>query len=172
MFPGALRPKKLIFLKQQSGRFVGFAEQGEWTRWMMMVIYPWWWSWWLSFGEKWLGIIAYHCISGFVSARHSKKPQLAVKWANGGHPTQSYNSLCQFRSQRRVILKISLCCHTDRYCWRILCCISTVFFHNCLLTQEHCTLFSWAQNISALFVWLWILWRKPKIMPSLRDSGH
>ena len=41
------------------------------TRWMMMVIYPWWWSWW----------------SGFVSARHFKKPQLAVKWANGGHPT-------------------------------------------------------------------------------------
>ena len=72
--------------------------------------------------------IAVHCISGFVSARHSKKPQLAVKWADGGHPTQSYNSLCQFRSQRRVILKISLCCHTDRYCWRILCCISTVFF--------------------------------------------
>ena len=114
--------------------------------------------------------IALHCISGFVSARHSKKPQLAVKWATGGHPTQSYNSLCQFRSQRRVILKISLCCHTDRYCWRILCCISTVFFHNCLLTQEHCKLFSLAQNISALFVWLWILWRKPKIMPSLRDS--
>ena len=69
--PGALRPKRLIFFKQQSGRFVGFAEQGEWTRWMMMVIYPWWWSWW----------------SGFVSARHFKKPQLAVKWANGGHPT-------------------------------------------------------------------------------------
>ena len=33
--PRCLRPKKLIFLKQQSGRFVGFAEQDEWWWWFI-----------------------------------------------------------------------------------------------------------------------------------------
>ena len=60
-------PKKADLFQTAKWTVRGFY----WTRWMMMVIYPWWWSWW----------------SGFVSARHSKKPQLAVKWANGGHPT-------------------------------------------------------------------------------------
>ena len=58
-------------------------------------------------------------------------------------PLQSYNSLCQFRSQRRIILKILLCCHTDQYCWRILCCISTVFFHNCYSRRNTANYLVW-----------------------------